>query len=282
MAESEHVLSELTTDLVSDPRTPRLHAWERDAARRFHDRMLDRAAPFPCVFGVDALRKATLRYAFVPGGPERPRALAEALRDFVRLAPELGRRTSLVAFFQPDFDPDLQQDFQQEDDAAPGHRTVADYRRELWDLLQSLHELDDAAWPEDIPLDPEDPEWEFSFSGMPMFVVANTPAHQRRMSRYFEYFTITFQPRFVFDDISEDSLPGRNARTIIRGRLADYDAVPASPVLGSYGKPGNKEWVQYFLGDDNAPGGGESRCPLHVRAKPDEHGDAHIETHKNR
>ena len=65
-----------------------------------------------------------------------------------------------------------------------------------------------------------------------MFVVVNTPAHQRRASRHFDTLMVTFQPRFVFDDISEDSKQGRNARTIIRGRLKDYDHVPREPAAG--------------------------------------------------
>ncbi|SFJ78504.1 hypothetical protein SAMN05192584_101314 [Streptomyces pini] len=241
----------LTTPLVCDPRQPRAKAWEADAVERFRKRMLDESALFPCVFGVDALRRATLRFSFLERGDDLARRLAAALGDFVALAPELGRRTSLVAFFETT-----------DEDRA---RDVEGFRTLVWDLLQGVHDLDTAPWPADIPPDTEDPEWEFVFAGMPMFVVANTPAHRRRNSRYFEDLAITFQPRFVFDDISEDSKQGRNARTIIRGRLTAYDDVPASPLLGSYGKPGNLEWAQYFLDDDNTPHDRGTRCPLHVR-----------------
>jgi uncharacterized protein len=97
---------------------------------------------------------------------------------------------------------------------------------------------------------------------MPMFVVANTPTHERRASRYFESLAITFQPRFVFDDLAEDSAQGKNARKIIRARLSDYDALPPTPLLGSFGAPGNREWTQYFLDDDNASHATEGRCPF--------------------
>lgn len=228
--------------------------WERDAADRFGRRLLAKDVLFPCVFGVDALRKGTLRFTFVPGGEQRTEYLAGALEDFVKVAAELGRRTSLVAFFEP----------------TEGLETLVDYERHSWSLLQDLHVLDSRPWPGDIPKDTENPEWEFSFAGMPMFVVVNTPAHQKRMSRFFEYFCITFQPRFVFDDISESSLQGKNARHIIRGRLRNYDDLPPTPLLGSYGAPGNREWTQYFLDDDNSGVPESTRCPFHVTSSNEE------------
>ena len=237
----------LTTDLVVDPRTPRENAWEQASALNFQRRMFDADTPFPCIFGVDALRKATLRYSFVARNDDQVRTLATALRDFVELAPLLGSRTSLVAFFED----------------TPLPRTVDEYREEFWQLLQGVHDLDSEPWPADISPDTEHETWEFAYAGMPMFVVVNTPAHERRASRHFDTLMVTFQPRFVFDDIAEDSKQGRNARTIIRGRLKDYDQVPASPLLASYGTPGNREWPQYFLEDDNFPV--EAGCPMHVK-----------------
>jgi FPC/CPF motif-containing protein YcgG len=151
---------------------------------------------------------------------------------------------------------------------GPEHRTLEEYEAEFWALLQSVHDLDDDPWPDDIAPDPDHENWEFAFAGMPMFVVVNTPAHRDRASRHFDCLMVTFQPRFVFDDIAEDSRQGRNARTIIRKRLASYDTVPASPLLGSFGTPGNREWRQYFLDDDNSDEPrSTARCPLHVHQK---------------
>jgi uncharacterized protein len=242
----------LTTKLVADPRTPRANVWEQIAVRNFQRRMLDNEEPFPCIFGVAALREATLRYAFVSRNRDRVSQLAAALRDFVHLAPSLGRRTSLVTFFEN----------------GPTRQTLREYRTEFWALLQQAHDLDVEPWPPGIALDPEHENWEFSFAGMPMFVVVNTPAHRDRVSRHFDCLMVTFQPRFVFADLAADSRQGRNARTIIRKRLASYDRVPASPLLGSFGAPGNREWLQYFLDDDNTGTTPESaRCPLHINRK---------------
>jgi FPC/CPF motif-containing protein YcgG len=214
--------------------------------------MLDDEQLFPCIFGVDATRRGTLRYTFVPAdaGGEY---LGEALKEFVALAPDLGRRTSLVAFFEPD----------------GRDRTVDEWRERFWGILRRLHDADPAPWPEGVSADTEAPDWEFCFAGMPMFVVANTPAHRQRESRRFEYLSITFQPRFVFDDLAEDSPQGRNARKVIRARLRAYDVVPPTPLLGSFGTPGNREWTQYFLEDDNAVSHAGRRCPFNDQAKGD-------------
>jgi len=223
--------------------------WSRVAVERFSRRLLSKTSLFPCIFGTDALRRGSLRFTFVPAGGERVGYLADALGEFVEAAPGLGRRTSLVAFFQP----------------AEHLEALDDYDRYSWSLLQAVHDRDPVPWPADIPVDTEHPEWEFCFAGMPMFVVVNTPAHKRRMSRYFDYLCITFQPRFVFDDITEGSAQGRNARKVIRERLNVYDSLPPTPLLGSYGTPGNREWLQYFIGEDNDTPPTEKRCPFRVK-----------------
>jgi len=225
-----------------DPPEP----WKYDAMVRFRERMAEGDNPFPCVFGVDATRRGTLRCTFVPAGSKRVPQLAQALSAFVDRAVSYGRRTSLVAFFE----------------SVDTLRTVQDYRDHFWYLLTELRKMDDMPWPEGISADPEDCFWEYSYHGMPLFIVANTPAHDQRRSRQFEYFTITFQPRFVFDDLTEESPAGQRARKVIRKRLQQYDAVPASPSLASFGKPGTREWVQYFLDDTNEPVLPQARCPL--------------------
>ncbi len=225
--------------------------WVRDAVRRFTARMLDQEQRFPCIFGVDAVRRDTLRLAAIPAGEERTDRLAAALRSFLPDCRELGNRTSMVALFEPD----------------PRLNSVEDYEAHFWSLLQGLHDRDRSEWPADIATSTDSPEWEFSFHGEPMFVVANTPAHVRRLSRYFEYFAVTFQPRFVFEGLEETTEQGVRSRRIIRGRLSEYDTSPPAASLGSFGAPGNREWGQYFLDDSDSGLEPAAACPFLMRVR---------------
>jgi len=220
-------------------------SWRRRAADQLVQTLDSRTDRYPCVFGVDALRKGGLRFAFVEDADTDAgaRTLAAALREFLSVFPRLPKRSSLITFL----------------DVEPGQQ-VAGYQEVFWRTLSRLRELDDRPWPADIAPDPEDPWWEFCFAGEPMFVVCATAAHTERRSRSAENMMITFQPRPVFDGLESDTPAGQRARKIIRGRLAGYDSVPAHPALGPYGDPDHREWRQYFLPDaaDTAP----ARCPL--------------------
>jgi FPC/CPF motif-containing protein YcgG/quercetin dioxygenase-like cupin family protein len=231
---------------ISEPRQERVKPWEKHAAELFGRRMLSTSRRFPCVFGVDAVRRETLRYCFIPVGQDRVSALSAALREYSSRCRDFGNRTSLVAFFEPDETVD----------------TMDGYKREFWRLLNGVAAADSEPWPAEIATDAESPEWEFSCFGTPFFVVVNTPLHKARSSRYFEYFAITFQPRFVFDNLGQDTQAGRNARKVIRARLQQYDSVPVHPQLGGFGKSGNREWVQYFIADDNVPVPESEKCPF--------------------
>lgn len=244
--ETRPSISKSEGGLIFRPSTPRELQWERDAADKFSKLMMDEERPFPCIYGVDAFRTESLRFAFIPQEEGAEAHLAAALGEFVRQAHSLGRRASLVAFFAP----------------TSGRQTLEDYRGLFWDTLQKLHDLDEDPWPAEVPTDTENEWWEFCFAGMKLFVVGNTPAYQFRASRHFEYFSITFQPRFVFDDITDETPHGRNGRKIIRERLNSYDKIPPTPVLGDFGTPGIREWRQYFLEDHNQPLPSNERCPF--------------------
>lgn len=237
--------------VLSLPGEVREASWERSAVDLFESRMLDSDEPFPCIFGVDAVRRRTLRYAFAPSGSRQVPGLIEALRDFAAKCVDFGRRTSLVVFFE-----DL-----------PGGTDVDGCRKQFWRILNEVAVADTHPWPRNIDSDPESPTWEFSCFGVPFFVVVNTPFHQRRRSRHFDYFAITFQPRFVFDDLHADSPAGANARKLIRGRLASYDNIECFRDLGSFGDAENREWVQYFLPDDGSTVPPEQRCPLQTNSR---------------
>ncbi|CAM3729183.1 YqcI/YcgG family protein [Nocardiopsis gilva] len=207
--------------------------------------MLDPTDKFPCIFGVDAVARKTLRYGFVRSGNHADQ-LADILRSFTNVCEELGKRTSLVVFFES---------------WEADERSHESYYREFWNLLRATSERDTRPWPAEHAVDTEDARFEFCFNGTPMFVVVNTELHTDRRSRSFERVAITFQPRFVFDDIQPNTKTGDNARKIIRDRIGEYDRAPLTKMLGDYGDPSNNEWRQYYL-DDGSDTIALGRCPV--------------------
>lgn len=241
-----------TADLTLGP----VPAWGPSAVLEMLGTVESAAAPFPCTFAVSAARKRSLRFAFVEGfDPPAFAPLAEVLTEYLEGHRDLGRDTSLIVLF-PD---------------EPHPRPLGGYRDLFWSILGHLHEHDDRPWPADIPRDPEHPRWEFCFHGEPIFVVCNTPAHRARRSRHSPGFVVTFQPRWVFEGIEAHTRQGRAARRVIRRRLAAYDAVAPSPLLGDYGAADNREWRQYFLDDTNEADAG--RCPFRAVLRPNGRGD---------
>ncbi|MEV7870653.1 YqcI/YcgG family protein [Streptomyces sp. NPDC088124] len=202
--------------------------------------------PFPCTFAVSAAKKASLRFGFIDDlNDERSwAALPGIIASYLEIYRTIARETSLIILFRPDRETG----------------DVAHYQQKFWDVLRYLHENDPRPWPAGIPESPDDSRWEFSFAGTPIFVVCNTPAHKRRASRSNPGFMITFQPRWVFEELDSNTARGAAARRVIRKRLRAFDSEEPSPELGSYGDPDNREWRQYFLLDDNAEKLG--RCPF--------------------
>lgn len=227
------------------------HTWRAEVLGAFVADLRSRRSPFPCTFAAAALERGGLRFAWVEDARDEESLLGlrEALSAYMGTYRTLGKLTSFVAFFRP----------------PPLDRPIAAYERDFWRVLRFLHQHDPSDWPEDVPTEPEDPRWEFSFCGEPVFIVCNTPAHRRRRSRRSRGMLITFQPRWVFEGLEGHTPRGRTAREVIRRRLESYDDVPAHASLGNYGEPENREWRQYFLPDvDESPPG---RCPFHAAGR---------------
>ena len=227
-----------TTDsvLVSPAQVDTLSGWKGEIFREFYERMTNKEQDFPCIFGVEAVTRGTLRYAFISDDKSQAAQLSKILHQFTDICHDLGKRTSLVCFFE----------------SWEAESTHTGYWTRFWELLHEVSSLDTVPWPHDISRELDDSTFEFTFNGQPMFVVVNTELHKRRRSRQMYRVAITFQPRFVFDDIAEGTTRGDAARKVIRSRLATYDSVPFPENLGSFGDPNNREWVQYYLDDGNA------------------------------
>jgi hypothetical protein len=207
--------------------------------------------PFPCFFGAESVASGDPLYTAVPSmtDPDALFALGRTLVDYLDTYQEYGERASLVAFFRPPETP------------LPEAR----YHGHLWNVLQFLHVHDPAPWPADIPTDPDDPHWEFSFAGVPMFPTCRAPFYETRQSRYCPVgLEITFQPRALFENmgVTADTEAGQHARDVIQDRLAAYDGVCPHADLGDWGVEGDREWPQYLLAEDDAQA--PDTCPLNV------------------
>ncbi|MCG6657543.1 YqcI/YcgG family protein [Halomonas campisalis] len=213
--------------------------WQRDAFDSFKSTMTSEDHPFPCIFGVHGLKHNHLRYIFHEAIDIKK--LAKQLRAYLKHSRSYGNNTSLVLFTNTDKRLELDH-----------------YFTAFWNTLKALAETDDQPWPRDIPVDISHKNWEFCFAGEPIFVVCNTPSHVLRYSRHSHHYMITFQPRWVFDNILGTPAQAKKAFSKVRSILQKYDVTPISPDLGVYGQEGVLESRQYFLDDVNKP----KECPF--------------------
>ncbi|WP_436928429.1 YqcI/YcgG family protein [Halosimplex halobium] len=207
--------------------------------------------PFPCFFGAESVADGDPLYTAVPSMTDKDAllGLGRTLLAYLDSYEDHSDRASLVTFFRPPAEP----------------LSESEYHRALWHVLQFLHVHDPEPWPADIPTDPDDPYWEFSFGGEPMFPTCRAPFYEERKSRYCPVgLEITFQPRALFEnlDVTADTEAGQRAREVIQSRLEEYDGVCPHADLGDWGVEGDREWVQYMLSEDDEAMPDE--CPITV------------------
>ncbi|NYH15876.1 non-ribosomal peptide synthetase [Paraburkholderia bryophila] len=223
-----------------------LPAWLDASYETLRTHVMDPA--YPCFFGTIAERRGEMFYSFVNGKDIAD--LPATMQTFAELAsrPEY-RKNNIAVFFEPDAEP-------------LSHDT---YHELFWNALQTLHNVDPDPDADNQP-PPSHEDWEFSFAGVQMFVVCACPSFNTRHSRNLgPGMVLLFQPRSVFVDTITNKVIGREARIQVRKRLETWDDVTAHPDLGFYGDPGNLEWKQYFLTDENIPA--SDQCPFLKRNK---------------
>lgn len=225
----------------------RVPEWWHDAYDQLCQTLTSPTEKFPCIYAIKAHRNNTLRFAFLENSESDASisAFAEALSEYVKVCHSLTPHTAFLAFFGPDSEA----------------MTLEDHHAEFWRVLQRLHEIDPGPWPEQIPMDPAEPLWEFCFDGEPMFVLGSGPVHVARRSRYSPVRAISFQPRFMFDELIATPTVLASARKVIRDRVLAMDGLPVHPMIQMYHEEGNREWRQYVVPEDNAPI--EGACPFH-------------------
>ena len=213
----------------------------------FENTVMDKT--FPCYFGMNGQRKGELRYAYITqeDWSQLPSALIEFLALFQQ--PKY-KRHGLFVFVEP---------FEVEG-------TIEDYRKQFWEILQYVHEVDKVEWPDDCPRDPDHHLWDFRFHGEPIFAFGNAPAYKQRKTRNLgNAMVIGFQPRKIFDGLEGTEKGGINSREKVRERVEVWDDLPKHPDISHFGDPEHNEWKQFFIGDDCEPIQGG--CPFSHKHK---------------
>ncbi|AGT32333.1 hypothetical protein M493_10360 [Geobacillus genomosp. 3] len=213
--------------------------WQREAMSAFAAKMADRSRLFPCIPAVQAYALDDLRYGFAsdPRSETAAQELAALLAEFAETSRQIGNDAALVVFFDTPAE------------LADGY-TVAQFEELFWQLLRQTSALDVRGWLDVVPLDPNDPLWEFCFHRERFFMYCATPAHRKRQSRHFPWFMLAATPRWVLEQFYAEPVKAEKIKQRIRERLGRYDTAPVHPDLNSYGNPDNYEWKQYFLRDD--------------------------------
>lgn len=136
-----------------------------------------------------------------------------------------------------------------------GHEQTA------WELLRTFLDIDPCPWPKVYPDSPEDAYWAYCFAGQRFFVNISSPEHTLRKSRNLgRHLVLVMQLRDGIDYIAPANKQGNAIRKLIRKRIADYDLVPVSNHLATHGQGKNRDWKQFWLGDDDAKQ--KKSCPL--------------------
>ncbi|WP_254832011.1 YqcI/YcgG family protein [Haloglomus salinum] len=202
---------------------------------------------FPCFFGAESVANGEPLYTAVPSTSDRDALLAfrDSLLEYLDVYEDREGRASFVVFFRPEADV----------------QTEADYHEVLWHVLKVLHVHDPSPWPDDIPTETDSRFWEFCFGGEPMFPTCRAPFYDTYRSRYCPVgLEITFQPRTLFEGITADTEAGQRARETIQNNLERYDGVCPHANLGDWGVPGDREWHQYMLPEDESQA--PDACPV--------------------
>ncbi|AOK32437.1 MULTISPECIES: YqcI/YcgG family protein [Burkholderia] len=228
-------------------------SWATQGIAEFEYELGKEKSDFPCTFGIQNYKEKSLRFTFVEDdSPNNLDHMAKALYEYTKNARNFGTSSSsLVCVFRPLVD-----------------KTVADYERWFWSILQQLHDRDTEPWPREYSENPEHETWAFCFAGEGHFVVCNTPEHHLRRSRHNPNPMITFTPRWSFKGIEGNTKPGIAVRELIRKRVMLYDKVPPSDKFSAYGQ--GLDWVQYFLpeGSDTSS---LSKCPFSIKSEKTNH-----------
>ena len=189
----------------------------REAA--FRDWIMSEA--FPCVGAKSALVRDALE-VFVAGRIDSPASDLDIRAALRRFSHSLHTSGPIVQSFAVVFE-------------GPDDLTEAEFEWELWNRLQSLHNLDVVAgedWADGVDDDPESAHFAFSVAGEPFFVVGLHPGASRP-ARRFDFPVMVFNSHEQFERLKSD---GRyeKMQSIIRERELEL-AGSINPMLRDHG-----------------------------------------------
>lgn len=203
---------------------------------------------FTCVGAKSALRRNAYRFGLY-ANMQDPASVAGLARDLFTFVEELPSLASPFATYIASF-------------TAPHPVDEPSFERELWTVLQNLHDLDAVHHPWDpaVSHDPDDVHFSFSFARTAFFVVG-LHAASSRVTRRFAWPTLVFNPHRQFDRLREEGSYTRFQRIIRSGEQALQGDV--NPTLADYGA--RSEARQYSGRDVDA----EWKCPFHAHPNDD-------------
>ncbi|MGO4820595.1 MULTISPECIES: guanitoxin biosynthesis heme-dependent pre-guanitoxin N-hydroxylase GntA [unclassified Flavobacterium] len=123
---------------------------------------------------------------------------------------------------------------------ANDFKTEKEYEQALFNLLQKLHDKDDAAWDPNVSKDPNDPNFSFSIKGKAFYIVGMHP-NSSRLARQAPYCTIVFNLHWQFEKLREMGGYERVKKRIRRRDEALQGSI--NPVLRDFGE--DSETKQY-------------------------------------
>ena len=143
--------------------------------------------------------------------------------------------------------------------SGPAVTTEEEFERHLWNILQTLYDVDRLYNPADekVAEDPESGDFGFSFAGRGFFVIGLHPASSR-LARRFAWPTLIFNAHFQFGRLKAD---GRyqKMQTAIRARETAWQGT-LNPNLSDFGERSEaRQYSGRAVEED-------WQCPFHVHA----------------
>lgn len=133
-----------------------------------------------------------------------------------------------------------------------------EFEKELWTLLQKLHELDVCDWDSTVSEDPEDPNFSFSLKGKAFYIVGLHPQSSRK-ARQSPHTTIVFNLHWQFERLREMGTYKKVKKRIRKRDIKLQGTI--NPVLKDFGN--DTETRQYSGRNVES----DWKCPFHKKSE---------------